>query len=147
MFGKCIAYDDCATEVSWLCLLAASGGKKALPFTGLRPPVCPSVLPSIRPSIGVALRGQAPLVGCAALPFLSVRPQTTSKVWQPCRAPTCCPGLAWFVLRHRCRTHSSAIQQPCLGNANRGHGSIKERRKRMLAHASGPNGAPPHWHH
>ena len=27
----------------------------------------------------------------------SAWPQTTSNVWQPCRAPTCCPGIAWFA--------------------------------------------------
>ena len=64
----------------------------------------------------------------------SAWPQTTSNVWQPCRAPTCCPGIAWFAgavrRAQRRRRHSCG-----LGNANRGHGSIKERRKRMLGRA------------
>ena len=72
-------------------------------------------------------------------------PQTTSNVWQPCRAPTCCPGIEWFagVCRRRARRHSCS-----LGNANRGHGSIKERRKRMLGRARAPENAallPRHW--
>ena len=44
MFGKCIAYNDGATvEVSWLLLR----GKKASPFTGLRPSFPLSFHPSV----------------------------------------------------------------------------------------------------
>jgi hypothetical protein len=156
-----IAYDDdCATEVSWLCLLAASeDGKESLTFHWAS-----SVLP-FHPSIrwcsssgwhhgggcGSSFAGDAAReAGYFSVTSVGMQryrssahsawPQTTSNVWQPCRAPTCCPGIAWFTGGRRAQRHSCG-----LGNANRGHGSIKERRKRMLGRARAPeNAALPH---
>ena len=154
-----IAYDDdCATEVSWLCLLAAyfwGTGKKALPFTGLRPSfpsICPSVGAVAADGTMAAATATATAVvvspamcdaaleagyfsGYAALPFLSSQ-RLASNNLQRLAALQSPHVLSWHSMVRRRRAQR---RYSCgLGNANRGHGSIKERRKRMLGRARAP---------
>ena len=73
--------------------------------------------------------------GYAALPFLSSQ-RLASNNLQRLAALRSPHVLSWHSMVRRRRAQR---RYSCgLGNANRGHGSIKERRKRMLGRARAP---------
>ena len=75
--------------------------------------------------------------GYAALPFLSSQ-RLASNNLQRLAALQSPHVLSWHSMVSR-RTPRAQRRHSCgLGNANRGHGSIKERRKRMLGRARAP---------
>ena len=75
--------------------------------------------------------------GYAALPFLSSQ-RLASNNLQRLAALQSPHVLSWHSMVRR-RTPRAQRRHSCgLGNANRGHGSIKERRKRMLGRARAP---------